>query len=85
MRWMELHQEKSTIRCRRGWRCAAALDLAKALRSHPVQGVTVASLVKYGGQQIGDRALLNQKSAIHIGFAEFELVIEQDTARPRAR
>src|SRR5262249_38477257 len=45
----------------------------------------VASLAKNDGQHVGDRALFDSQAAVHVGFAELHLGIEQNAALGRVR
>ena len=61
----------------------SAMEVAdQPLRPSPTGS---ARLARYDGEHIGDRALLDDDAAIHVGFTEPELGIEQDTALGRSR
>src|SRR5437870_2262762 len=53
------------------------------LRPRPGGRASVAVLTEHDGEDIGDRAAFDNDAAIHIGFAELELGIEQDAALGR--
>jgi hypothetical protein len=50
------------------------------LRPRPCWRAAVAILTERNGENIGDRALLDDDAPVHIGFAEFELGIDEDIA-----
>ena len=43
-------------------------------------GHAVGGLAEHDGKQVGDRAFLDPQRAVHVGFAELELGIEQHAA-----
>ena len=66
----------------------AAIEIAdEPLRLRPQRRRAVAALAEHDGEDVGDRALLDDDAAIHIGFAEPELGIDQDVTlrRPRGK
>src|SRR5674476_1336053 len=52
------------------------------LRPCPVRNVGI--LAKHDGKNVGDRAPLDHERAVHIGLAEFELGIEENSPLGRA-
>ena len=62
----------------------AAVQVAQQpLRPRPVRHL--GALAEHDGKHVGDRALLDDERAVHVGFAEFELGIEQNGPFGRAR
>ena len=65
-------------------RAPARIELAEApgevaeepLQPRPVRHVGI--LPEHDGEHVGDRALLDHESAVHVGFAELQFGIEQD-------
>ena len=72
-------------------RAHARIELAQApgeVAQHPLQPRPVRHigiLAEHDGEHVGDRALLDHESAVHIGFAEFQFGIEQDAPFGGAR
>ncbi len=63
-----------------------AMEVAEQpLRARPKRRLAADALVQHDGEHLGDRALLDHHRAVHIGFAEFDLGIDQDTAFRGAR
>ena len=55
----------------------AVKEAQQPLRPRPVRNVGI--LAKHDGQHVGDRAPLDHERAVHIGLAEFELGIEENS------
>ena len=55
----------------------------KSLQPRPVRNLGV--LAKANGEHVGDRALLDHESAVHVGFAKLKLGIEKNSPFGAAR
>ncbi len=58
-----------------------AMEVAQQpLCPRPKRRLAADALVQHNSKNVGDRALLDHHGAVHIGFAEFDLGIDQHTA-----
>src|SRR5712691_3567559 len=63
---------------------AAIEKTDEPLQLRPRGWPAVATLTKHDGKDVGDRALLDHDAAIHVGFAESQLGIDEDATLGRS-